>query len=112
MASLLGETAFDAIIVSPAYRLNSFGFIASKELQAEAAKVGETAGNMGFWDQRAALEWTAANIGHFGGDANNITVGGYSAGSHSAFHQMAHELYFVPDGKAIIRRVIMWYVSL
>lgn len=100
----------DAIIVMPAYRLNLFGFLASKELQAEAEKHGETVGNMGFWDQRTALEWTSKNIKYFGGDASNITVGGYSAGSHSAFHQLAHELYFVPDDKAIIKRCIMWYV--
>ncbi|EMC92424.1 hypothetical protein BAUCODRAFT_288616 [Baudoinia panamericana UAMH 10762] len=109
VAPLLSETAFHAIIVQPAYRLNAFGFLASKELQAEAERVGVAgAGNMGFWDQRLALEWTAANISHFGGDAHNITVGGYSAGSHSAFQQLAHELYFVPDEKAVIRRVIMW----
>lgn len=33
---------------------------------------------------------------------------GYSAGSHSTFHQLAHELYFVPDEKAVIRQAIMW----
>ena len=98
----------EAIIVMPAYRLNLFGFLASKELQAEAEKFGETAGNMGFWDQRAALEWTAENISAFGGDPSNITVGGYSAGAHSAFHQLAHELYFVPDDKAVIKRSILW----
>ena len=92
----------------PAYRLNLFGFLASTELQAEAEKFGEAAGNMGFWDQRTALEWTAKNVGFFGGDTSNITVGGYSAGAHSAFHQLAHELYFVPDTKAIIRRCIVW----
>ena len=54
------------------------------------------------------FEWTAKNIGIFGGDASNITVGGYSAGAHSALHQLAHELYFVPDDKAIIRRTIAW----
>ena len=108
IAPLLNETAFEAIIVMPAYRLNLFGFLASRELQAEAEKVGETTGNMGFWDQRTALEWTAKNIGYFGGDASNITVGGYSAGAHSAFQQLAHELYFVPDDKAVIKRTIMW----
>lgn len=70
------ETSFDAIIVAPAYRLNLFGFVAGKELQDEAARSGEAAGNLGFWDQRLALEWTAKNIGYFGGDARSITVGG------------------------------------
>lgn len=76
MAPLMSETGFEAIIVAPAYRLNLLGFMASKELQDEAVKVGEVAGNLGFWDQRMALEWTAKNIGHFGGNASNITVGG------------------------------------
>jgi carboxylesterase type B len=105
---LMGESAFRAIIVAPAYRLNVFGFIASRELQIEAQTYGESTGNQGFWDQRIALEWTAKNIDAFGGDANNITIGGYSAGSHSVFHQLAHELYFIPDDKAIIKRAIMW----
>ena len=105
---LLSETAMEAIIVMPAYRVNLFGFLASRELQAEAEKVGEASGNMGFWDQRAAIEWTAKNIAAFGGDPTNITVGGYSAGAHSAFHQLAHELYFVPDEKAVIKRSIVW----
>ena len=78
MTPLLSESGFDAIIVAPTYRLNIFGFIASKELQDEAASVGQSAGNLGFWDQRAALEWTGKNIGYFGGDADNITVGGES----------------------------------
>lgn len=92
MASLLGETAFEAIIVSPAYRLNLFGFLASRELQAEAEKSGEVAGNMGFWDQRIALEWTARNIGYFGGDAKNITIGGYSAGMITTLHSVDNPL--------------------
>lgn len=92
----------------PAYRVNVLGFLASRELQAEAEREGDTAGNMGFKDQRLALEWTARNIGYFGGNSNNITVGGYSAGAHSTFQQLAHELYFVPDDKAIIKRAIMW----
>nr|POF01362.1 putative esterase/lipase [Quercus suber] len=108
LASLLGETAFKAIIVAPAYRLNALGFLASQELQAEAIQNGETCGNMGFWDQRLALDWVAKNICYFSGDSDNITVGGYSAGAHSTYQQLAHELYLVPDDKAIIKRIIMW----
>lgn len=80
IAQMYEETAFDAIIVAPAYRVNALGFLASHELDAEAQESDEVAGNMGFWDQRTALEWTAANIAAFGGDPDSITVGGYSAG--------------------------------
>lgn len=81
-ANLIGETGFGAIIVSASYRLNCFGFLASKELKEESERRGEsgTVGNLGFWDQRLALEWTWKNIVLFGGDPRLITVGGYSAG--------------------------------
>jgi carboxylesterase type B len=102
------NSAFKAIIVAPAYRLNAFGFISSQELELEAQENGEPLGNQGFWDQRLALEWVAENIAAFGGNPEEVTVGGYSAGSHSTFQQLAHELYFVPDHKAIIKRAIMW----
>ncbi|KAI0168583.1 Alpha/Beta hydrolase protein [Pestalotiopsis sp. NC0098] len=108
LAPLMTETEFRGIIVQPGYRLNAFGFLASKELQAEAAADGQASGNMGFWDQRMALEWTYKHIGAFGGNAENITVGGYSAGSHSTFQQLAHELFHVPPEQAIIKRAIMW----
>lgn len=102
---LLSETPANFIIVMPAYRLNLFGFLASRELKAASA--GEPVGNLGFWDQRLALEWTHKNISYFGGNAGNITVAGYSAGSHSAFKQLAYDLY-QPADKAVIRRAIMW----
>jgi carboxylesterase type B len=64
------------------------------------------AANYGFWDQRLALEWTWQNISYFGGNQSNITMGGYSAGSHSAFHQLAYDLG-LPDSKSIVKRVLM-----
>ena len=106
-AKLVGETAFKAIIVAPSYRLNLFGFLASKELEAEAKVNGEPVGNMGFWDQRLALEWTHKHIHAFGGDPDMITVGGYSAGSHSTCQQLFYDLG-KPREKAIIKRAIMW----
>jgi carboxylesterase type B len=62
--------------------------------------------NLGFWDQRLALEWTWQNISLFGGNASNITIGGYSAGTYSVFHQLAYDLG-VPDGKSIVKRALM-----
>lgn len=79
LTGLLSETPFNAIIVKPAYRLNLFGFLASEELLAESTN-GTPDFNVGFWDQRLALEWTYRWISYFGGDAGNITVAGYSAG--------------------------------
>jgi carboxylesterase type B len=70
----------NAIVVMPAYRLGPLGFLYSSELEKDAASVGETFGNHGFWDQRMALEWTRDNIGVFGGNGSEITLTGYSAG--------------------------------
>ncbi|KAJ9270594.1 hypothetical protein DTO212C5_3383 [Paecilomyces variotii] len=106
-AALLGETDFKCVIVMPAYRVSVFGFLSSVELERDAEMFGEPSGNQGFWDQRMALEWTKENIGYFGGNPDNITIAGYSAGSYSVFYQLAYDLY-QPDGNAIIKRAIMW----
>ncbi|KAF2276728.1 paraben-hydrolyzing esterase precursor [Westerdykella ornata] len=103
LRAMLSETSCKAIVVTPAYRLNVLGFLASPELSAASS---EFAANVGFWDQRLAIEWTWQNISYFGGDTSNIAVGGYSAGAHSAFHQLSYDLG-VPDSKSIIRRVLM-----
>ncbi|KAF2193714.1 paraben-hydrolyzing esterase precursor [Zopfia rhizophila CBS 207.26] len=103
--AMLSETSCKVIIVSPAYRLNIFGFLASREL-CESPGL-DAAANVGFWDQRLALEWTHKNISYFGGDASNITIAGYSAGSHSTFHQLAYDLG-VSDSKSIVRRAMMF----
>ena len=101
-AALLSETSVSAIIVAPAYRLNAFGFLACDQLKSES----DTVGNYGFWDQRLALRWTHQNISYFSGNPSNITVGGYSAGAHSTFYQLAYDLYLPPE-KRIIKRVMM-----
>src|SRR4051812_42898203 len=103
MQAFLSESPTKCIIVAPAYRLNIFGFLGSSEFLDSCPDVGV---NLGFWDQRTALQWTYENINYFGGNPANITVAGYSAGSHSVFHQLAYDLG-LPDQKAIIKRVMM-----
>ncbi|WP_161828195.1 carboxylesterase/lipase family protein [Steroidobacter agaridevorans] len=76
-----GVAARDAVFVSFNYRLGRFGFFALPALSAEHAE--EAKGNYGLMDQIAALRWVRNNIDRFGGDANNITVVGESAGGIS-----------------------------
>lgn len=74
-----------AVVVTVNYRLNSFGFLAHPELTAEAP---DAPTNFGLLDQRAGIEWVKRNIAAFGGDPENITVGGQSAGGASVMHQL------------------------
>ncbi|RAR01775.1 paraben-hydrolyzing esterase precursor [Stemphylium lycopersici] len=103
LRALLSESPTRCIVVAPAHRLNVFGFLASKELLDSCADYDT---NVGFWDQRMALQWTHENISYFGGNASNITIGGYSAGSHSVFHQLSYDLG-LPEEKAIVKRAMM-----
>jgi para-nitrobenzyl esterase len=70
----------DIVVVSINYRLGAFGFMNLKEITG--GKIPAT-GNEGLLDQVAALEWVHDNIAAFGGDPDNITVAGFSAGGMS-----------------------------
>ena len=69
----------DVVYVSINYRVGIFGFFSHPELSAEN-KDG-ISGNYAYLDQIAALEWVKTNIAKFGGDPNNVTVAGQSAGA-------------------------------
>lgn len=69
------------ILVTVNYRLNIFGFLAHPWFCEENSR--HTAGNYGILDQIAALTWVRDNIRFFGGDPDNITVTGQSAGAMS-----------------------------
>ena len=71
------------IVVTIDYRLGSLGFFATKELIEEAKAKGEPVGNYGTMDQIASLKWVKKNIQAFGGDPNNVTIFGQSAGGRS-----------------------------
>ncbi|CAK7221924.1 hypothetical protein SBRCBS47491_004695 [Sporothrix bragantina] len=72
------------VVVSINYRLGVLGFLTSKEIEAEAAQAGEPViRNQGLNDQKLALEWIRRHITLFGGDPDNVTVAGESAGAMS-----------------------------
>ena len=69
------------IVVNMGYRLGVFGYYADEELIAESDN--GTTGNYGLLDQILALNWVNDNIAFFGGNPDNITLAGESAGSAS-----------------------------
>jgi para-nitrobenzyl esterase len=78
------------VVVSMNYRLGIFGFFSHPGLTAESAH--HAAGNYGLMDQAAALKWVRENIAAFGGDPNNVTIFGESAGSFAVSALMASPL--------------------
>lgn len=77
------------IFVSLAYRVNLFGFLTSKEIVAEQKAMGHNPILMqGFQDQRIGLQWIHKYIHLFGGDRNQITLSGESAGAVSVWYQL------------------------
>lgn len=78
----------DVIIVTINYRLGIFGFFAHPSLY----KNGQTLVNYGIRDQQFALEWVQNNIESFGGNPDNVTIFGESAGGRSVMAHMASPL--------------------
>ncbi len=77
------------VLVTINYRLGVFGFLATADLAKEANGV---AGNYGLLDMVSALQWVKANIRNFGGDPDNVTIFGESAGSFAVSTLMASPL--------------------
>ena len=86
---LISTGGLNAIVVVVGYRVNVLGFLSGFALLEESN--GESVGNYGLWDQRAAMEWIQKYIDAFGGDADNVTLAGRSAGSYSVHAQVLHE---------------------
>lgn len=69
------------VFVTINYRIGGFGFFAHPELTKESPN--HASGNYGILDQIAALKWVKKNIASFGGNPDNVTIAGQSAGSMS-----------------------------
>ncbi len=69
------------VFITINYRLGIFGFLAHPELSEESEH--NVSGNYGILDQIAALKWVKNNIEAFGGDPENVTIAGQSAGAFS-----------------------------
>ncbi|KAI6215237.1 Hydrolase [Aphelenchoides besseyi] len=81
------------IIVAIQYRLAQFGFASDGS--------SELPGNLGYWDQKEALEFISRNAASLGGDENRITVMGHSAGSASAL-----ALSISPHTRDMVQQII------
>ena len=73
--------AKDVVLVTINYRLGIFGFLTHPALAEESPN--KVSGNYGILDQIEALKWIKKNITQFGGDPNNVTIFGQSAGGGS-----------------------------
>ena len=93
----------DVIMITIQYRLGVFGFFAHPDLKQESLEeTGHaTTGNYGLLDQIFALNWINQNAANFGGDKNNITIAGESAGSSSV-----SALCSSPLAKGLFKRAI------
>ena len=96
------------ILVSVNYRLGPIGFLAHPWLSQEDRELGGLglSGNYGILDQIAALEWVRENIGFFGGDPDNITVFGQSAGGMSVQTLVSSPLTKGMFSKAILQSCV------
>ena len=87
------------ILVSVAYRVGKLGFLSLPELSAE--NPNGVSGNYGLLDQIAGLQWVKDNIAKFGGDPDNVTIFGESAGGISVSMLCAS-----PLAKGLFKRAI------
>jgi para-nitrobenzyl esterase len=87
------------VLVGIRYRLGIFGFLSHPALSREG---GGASGNYGLMDQIAALRWVRANIAKFGGDPDDVTIAGESAGSEDVSLLLA-----APAARGLFEKAIM-----
>ncbi|MBT8308668.1 MAG: carboxylesterase family protein, partial [Maribacter sp.] len=87
------------ILITINYRLGRLGHFAFPALSVEYPE--EPKGSYAFMDQIKALQWVQKNVAAFGGDPDNVTIFGFSAGGVSV-----HSLLTIPDAKGLFHKAI------
>ncbi|NNE58824.1 MAG: carboxylesterase family protein [Hellea sp.] len=87
------------VLVTINYRLGAFGYMAHPALSADDPR--GVSGNYGTLDQIAALKWVRDNISAYGGNPDNVTIFGESAGAWSVTEMMT-----APDAKGLFHKAI------
>lgn len=87
------------VLITINYRLGRLGHFAFPALSAEHPE--EHKGSYAYMDQIAALQWVQKNIAAFGGNPDNVTIFGFSAGGVSV-----HSLMTIPDAKGLFHKAI------
>ncbi len=90
----------DAVVVTLNYRLGPFGFLVHRDLAKEAGRA--TSPSFGLLDQREGLRWLHRNVAALGGDPDNVTIFGESAGAWSVCAHMV-----MPGSRGLFARGIM-----
>lgn len=86
------SAAHNLIIVSINYRLGFLGWFYHPSFSETSNSLEDRSGNFGTLDQILALKWVEKNIEDFGGDKNNVTIFGESAGGHNVFALLSSPL--------------------
>ncbi|KXS99756.1 hypothetical protein AC578_10420 [Pseudocercospora eumusae] len=96
-ASMLANSEEPFIAVSFNYRIGALGFLNSQL----TAKEGQL--NLGLHDQKLVLEWVQKHIEAFGGDPNDVTIAGLSAGAHS----IGHHIFDVNEKRELFHKAVI-----
>ncbi|MEM1379546.1 MAG: carboxylesterase family protein [Pseudomonadota bacterium] len=102
----------DVIVVAAQYRLGPLGFFSHEALANSAETERDRAANFALLDQTAALEWIRDNAAAFGGDPDNVTVFGESAGGHNIYALLVSPLTEGLFHRAIIQSGLTDSVSI
>lgn len=87
------------VVVTINYRLNLFGFLTHPELAKDQP---DAPANFGLLDQQAGIKWVKRNIAAFGGNPDNITIAGQSAGGGSVMQQLAS-----PQNEGLFQKAVI-----
>src|SRR5439155_376414 len=93
MTDFVAKAGVVAVTIN--YRVGALGFL-------DLPGMGRDGGNLGVLDQQAALRWVQRDIGAFGGDPNEVTVGGQSAGGGAVCAQLAS-----PSARGLLQGAVL-----